>query len=464
MTVERPAATLPEIAGARALVYSLGIEGRDLARWLLAHGASVTIADSRSTAQLEAAGARPPEGVERTVRGELPDPRGFDLLAVSQSLLRTHPRLARARALGIPVLSQLALALRLCRARIAGITGSSGKSTTTTMAGAIAEAAAIDHLVGGNLGGSLLDRIEAAPKGSSVILEISHTQMQYTDRSPEIAAVTNVTPNHLDQFSWPEYVDLKRNLLRFQGEDDLAILNADDATSRELRADVRGRLAEVSLAGAVAGDGAWLDGGAIVSRWGGATERVLSASDLPLRGRHNLANATLAVATARALEIPTEAIARGLRRFRGLPHRLQVVGRAYGATWINDSVATSPERAVAALEAVREPSVLLLGGREKALPLETLWAAAAGRCRAIVCFGEAAVPFADAMAGAAATVVRVETLAEAVAAAARLAAEGDAVLLSPAGTSFDAYPRFEARGEAFAALVAALEGFEEAPS
>ncbi len=464
MTMEQPAATLPRFAGARALVYSLGIEGRDLARWLLARGASVTIADSRSDAQLEAAGARPPEGVERAGAGELPDPAGFDLLAVSQSLLRTHPALARARALGIPVLSQMALALRLCPARIAGITGSSGKSTTTAMVGAMAEAAAIDHLVGGNLGGSLLDRIEAAPAAASVILEISHTQLQYTEHSPEIAAVTNVTPNHLDQFSWPEYVDLKRNLLRFQGEGDLAILNADDEISRELYADVRGRLAEVSLAGPVAPDGAWLAGDAIVSRWGGPAEHVAAKSDLPLRGRHNLANATLAVAVARALDIPIEAIARGLRRFRGLPHRLQVVGRAYGATWINDSIATSPERTIAALEAVSEPAILLLGGREKALPLEPLRTATAGRCRAIVCFGEAAAPFADAMANAAETVARVETLAEAVAAAARLAAEGDAVLLSPAGTSFDAYPRFEARGEAFAALVAALEGFEEAPS
>ena len=462
MMVERTTTTtLPGIPGARALVYSLGIEGRDLARWLLARGASVAMADSRTVEQLDAAGAAAPEGVERTIRGELLDPRGFDLLAVSQSVLRNDPNVVRARELGIPVVSQMALALRLCRGRVVGITGSSGKSTTTALVGAMAESAGIEHLVGGNLGGSLLDRIEAVPEAATVILEISHTQLQYTDRSPAIAAVTNVTPNHLDQFSWPEYVDLKRGLLRYQDAEGLAILNADDDTSRALRTDVQGRLAEVSLAGPVPGDGAWLDGDAIVSRWGGAPETVAATGDLRMRGRHNVANAVMAVATARAMGLPPEAVADALQRFPGLPHRLQVVGRARGAIWIDDSIATSPERTVAALEAVSEPAILLLGGREKALPLEKLRAAAGERCHAAICFGEAATPFAEAMAGAVETVARVETLTEAVEAAAAIAREGDAVLLSPAGTSFDAYPRFEARGEAFAALVAALDGFEE---
>ena len=293
---------------------------------------------------------------------------------------------------------------------------------------------------------------------------MSHTQLQYTDRSPAIAAVTNVTPNHLDQFTWPEYVDLKRSILRYQATDALAILNADDETSRELRADVRGWLAEVSLAGAVGGDGAWLDGDAIMSRQGDTTEAIASAGDLRMRGRHNVANTVMAVAIAGAMGLRAPAIAEALRRFPGLPHRLQVVGRAHGAVWINDSIATSPERTLAALEAVSEQAILLLGGREKALPLEKLQAVAGERCRAVICFGEAATPFAQAMAGTVETVARVETLAEAVESAAAVAREGDAVLLSPAGTSFDAYPRFEERGEAFTALVRALNGFEEVPS
>ena len=177
---------------------------------------------------------------------------------------------------------------------------------------------------------------------------------------------------------------------------------------------MQGRLAEVSLAGPVPGDGAWLDGDTIVSRWGGAPETVAATGDLRMRGRHNVANAVMAVATARAMGLPPEAIADALRRFPGLPHRLQVVGRARGAIWIDDSIATSPERTVAALEAVSEPAILLLGGREKALPLEKLRAAAGERCHAAICFGEAATPFAEAMAGTVETVARVETLTEAV--------------------------------------------------
>ena len=461
MAIERSARkAIPDVAGARALVYSLGIEGRDLARWLMARGATVSISDSRSEVQLAAAGAKAPAGVERVITGEQLNPTGFDLLAVSQSVLRTDPGVLRARELRMPVVSQMGLALRLCRGRLIGITGSSGKSTTTAMVSAMAEAAGIDYVVGGNLGGSLLHRIEAVAPETAVILEISHTQLQYTERSPEIAAVTNVTPNHLDQFSWDDYVDLKRNLLRFQSPDDLAILNADDETSRTLREGVRGRLAEVSLEGPVVGDGAWLADGQISSRWGGQSEAVLGADELRVRGRHNLENTVMAVAVAAAAGLPAHAIAAGARGFGGLPHRLEVVGRANDATWINDSIATSPERTIAALKATAEPVLLLLGGREKALPLGALRSAVAERCRAVICFGEAGALFGEAMKGAADTVQQVETLDEAVALAAELVRAGDIVLLSPAGTSFDAYPRFEARGEAFATLVAGLDGFE----
>ena len=465
MLFERDTTTaFPEMANTRALVYSLGIEGRDLARWLLNQGATVWMSDSRTAEQLEIADAYPPEGVERTIRGELLDPKGFDLLAVSQSVLKNHPHVERARELGIPIISQMALALQLCRGQVVGITGSSGKSTTTALVGEMAEHAGIEHLVGGNLGGELLDRIEGVPETTKVILEISHTQLQYTDRSPAITATTNVTPNHLDQFSWPEYIDLKRNILRYQGRDDLAILNADDKISRDLRSNVRGQLAEISLERPISGNGAWLEGDEIMSRWGGSPRAVANVRDLRMPGRHNLANALMAVAIGEAMHLQMDSITTAIRSFPGLPHRLEVIGRAHGATWINDSIATSPERTVAALNAISEPTILLLGGREKSLPLERLNRAAANHCRGAICFGEASINFSAAMTDAVETVVEVETLAEAVEAAASMAQQGDAVLLAPAGTSVDAFPRFEARGEAFRALVRALEGFEEVSS
>jgi UDP-N-acetylmuramoylalanine--D-glutamate ligase len=451
---------IPEVEGKRVLVYSLGIEGRDLVRWLLDHGSRVTVSDTRSESQLAAAGAAAPDGVDELVVGQpLLDPEGFDLVAVSQSVLRHDAALARARALGVPITSQMRLFLQLCPGRVVGITGSSGKSTTTALLGAIARAAATEHVVGGNIGEALLGRLGEIHESTTVILEISHTQLQYTTRSPVVAAVTNVTPNHLDQFNWDEYVGLKRNILAFQGRDDVAILNRDDLTSRALTTSVRGRLAWTSLVGEVEGDGAWLSDGAILVRRGRWPREVMPASAVRLRGDHNLANIVMACALADAAGFPVEAMAAAAATFTGVAHRLEIAGRANGVTWVNDSIATSPERTMAGLRAFAEPVVLLLGGREKHLPLDGLQTLARDRCRAVVCFGEAGPLFAEAMRSAVATVELVSSLDDAVAAAARLALPGDVVLLSPAGTSFDAYPSFEVRGEAFRALAGALPGF-----
>lgn len=452
----------PDVRGKRVLVYSLGIEGRDLAGWALANEASVTISDTRTPEALAAAGAVAPDGVERVITGqELIDPQGFDLVAVSQSVLRYNPALLRARALGIPITSQMRLFLQLCRGRTVGITGSSGKSTTTALVGAMAAQSGIDSVMGGNIGEPLLQRLGEIGPNTTVILEISHTQLQYTDRSPGIAAVTNVTPNHLDQFSWDEYVGLKRNILNHQHRGDSAVLNADDPTSRALMADTRGRLVRTSIHSEPQGDGAWLDGPDIVVRGGNRVTAIIPRNEILLRGEHNLANVVMACAIANEAGFPVGAMARAIRSFRGVSHRLEIVGTALGATWINDSIATSPERTVAGLRAFTEPVVLLLGGRDKALPLEGLRELAAERCHTVICFGESAELFAAGVRDAVPDTRLVATLDDAVAAAATAVRPGDIVLMSPAGTSFDAYPNFEARGAAFRRLVANLPGFSE---
>ncbi len=449
-----------DVRGKRVLVYSLGIEGRDLARWMLGQGARVTISDTRSDTALAAAGAGAPEGLDRLVSGQdLLDPAGFDLVAVSQSVLRYNPALGRARELSIPITSQMRLFLQLCPGRVIGITGSSGKSTTTALVGAIAAETGLPFIVGGNIGEALLGRLDEITPETNVILEISHTQLQYTDRSPAIAAVTNITPNHLDQFSWDEYVGLKRNIIAHQRREDVAVLNADDHTSRALMASVRGRLVRTSTASEVEGDGAWLDHDAVVLRRGSRVVPAVKTADIRLRGAHNLANVVMACAIAAEAGFAPEAMARGVRAFQGVPHRLEIVGRANGAIWVNDSIATSPERTIAGLRAFHEPVVLLLGGREKNLPLDQLQDLARERCRAVICFGEAGPLFHEAMKGAVADARLVATMDDAVADAAMALQPGDVVLLSPAGTSFDAYPNFEARGEAFRRLVAALPGF-----
>lgn len=452
--------TAHDVRGKRVLVYSLGMEGRDLAGWMLAQGAAVTVSDTRTDAQLVAAGATAPDGVERVVTGQpLLEPDGFDLVAVSQSVLRTNPAVLRAKELGIPVTSQMQLFLQLSEASAIGITGSSGKSTTTSLVAAMARAAGLHPVVGGNLGEALLARLDEISTETTLILEISHTQLQYTDQSPRIAALTNVTPNHLDQFTWDEYVALKRHLFAYQNGTDIAVLNADDPVSREqVRPDISARVVEASMRGPVAGDGAWLEGDRLMARHEGDQHALIRRDEIPLRGEHNVANVVMACAIAGAAGFPADAISEGVRTFEGVPHRLEIVGSANGVTWVNDSIATTPERAMAGLRAFEEPVVLLLGGREKNLPLAELRELVGARCRAVVCFGEAAELFATGLASAVATET-VSTLDDAVARASGLAQPGDAVLLSPAGTSFDAYPSFEGRGEHFRRLVRALPGF-----
>ena len=226
-------------------------------------------------------------------------------------------------------------------------------------------------------------------------------------------------------------------------------------------ASAKGRLVQCSIRQEIPGPGAWVDGGDVVVRADSRVATVLPVADIRLRGEHNLANVVMACAIGAQAGWPVEAMARAVRGFTGVAHRLEIVGTANGATWINDSIATSPERTIAGLRAFTEPVVLLLGGRDKNLELDGLRELARTRCRAVICFGEAGDLFCGSMSGAVKDCTRVATLEDAVALAAARVEPGDVVLLSPAGTSFDAYPNFEVRGEAFRRLARALPGFEE---
>jgi len=450
-----------ELPGAAVAVYGLGIEGRDLARYLRGRGARVTAFDTRpaeavaeAIAELEALGCE-------TCTGEAPAPSlaaRFAALYASQSvLLHRDPFAGAFVATGKPISSMLREFLRRWPGPTLGVTGSSGKTTTTSLIAAMFAAAGVPHIVGGNLGAPLLAQLTRGEAGVWAVLEISHTQLQLFETPLNVAVVTNVTPNHLDQFSWEGYVRLKQRLVRPLRPTAVAVLNANDPVSYTFRtltaARVRpfaARPAETPAMYSIVDD--W-----IVERATG--ERVLQRDEIPLRGAHNLENVLAALAAARAAGLPLEACVRAIRSFAPVPHRLEHVATIAGIAWYNDSIATAPERTLAAIRAFDrgERLILLLGGREKKLPLSELVRACAERCRAVILFGEAEPVFAAAFAAepAAATlpVVRAGTLADAVEEAGKRAQPGDIVLLSPAGTSFDAYANFERRGEEFRALV-----------
>lgn len=451
-----------DFANKRVTVVGLGIEGVDLARYLSRRGALVTVSDSKPREKL---GERLHEVDSMGLRFALGSNRASDIadaeaVFISQGVPLDLPGVGRARERGVPIYSMMGLFMDLCPGPIVGITGSSGKTTTTALVGEMFEADERPVFVGGNIGVGLLEHLSSVRAYTWAVLEISHTQIQLVNGSPHVAAVLNITPNHLDRFSWDEYRRLKANILAHQNESDFAVLGYDDPECRALGGEVKGSLLWFSLTDAAPGDGVFVRGGWAVIRSGGRSERIFPLDSLRLRGRHNQANAVAAAAIATACGISPEAIACAVETFRGVPHRLELVAEVDGISYYNDSIATTPERSLAGIRSFDQPLVLLLGGRDKKLPLEELAAESMRRCRAVVLFGESAGKIESALreteTSGGATLRRVDGLADAVGAARSLAQPGDVVLLSPACTSYDAYESFERRGEHFRSLVRQL--------
>ncbi|MDP2950051.1 MAG: UDP-N-acetylmuramoyl-L-alanine--D-glutamate ligase [Chloroflexota bacterium] len=452
--------------GKRVTVVGLGIEGVDLVRFLHAQGARITVSDARPAerlqARLEQIAAIP---VHLSLGAN--DPRDMvttDIIFVSQGVPLDLPALAEARKRGVPLSSMFKLFLELCPGPVAGITGSSGKTTTTALVGEMFHRDGLPHFVGGNIGVGLLSHLGRLTSDTWVILEISHTQLQLLpERSPNVACVLNITPNHLDRFSWDDYRRLKGDILRHQKADDCAVLGYDDAEARALAQRAAGEALYFSLASDLPGDGSFLRDGWAVWRRRGREQKLFPFESLRLPGRHNWSNALAAAAVARACGVSPRAIAQAAAEFQGLPHRLEFVASLAGVDYYNDSIATTPERTLAALRSFSQPPLLLLGGRDKHLPLEELADEACRRCRGVVFFGESGPLLEEAVQRAAQDrpaadrprLVRVASLAEAVEASQALAQPGDVVLLSPACTSYDAYDNFEERGADFRRLLLA---------
>jgi len=477
--------------GLRATILGMARQGLAAARFLLQNGARVTLSDQRSPDQLATAmdaltrfsgdhGADQPRFVLGGHPISLLD--STDLLLLSGGVSPGIPLVQEARQRGIALSNDGELTLRHCPVPVIGITGSAGKTTTTTLTGLMLEAAGYRVHVGGNIGTPLIDRLEDILSGDKVVMELSSFQLELMDRGPAIAAVVNITPNHLDRHpSMSHYAGAKANILRYQERGDTAVLNADDdytgpwlATGRvhidagegqnEIYFPLLAETLGFSLEGEVSA-GAFLAGDRLVLRLPGHGGSVICHSgDVRLRGRHNLANVLAAACLSGAAGAPVEAMATVASTFGGVEHRLEVVREHNGVTWVNDSIATAPERTVAAIRSFTEPLVLLLGGRDKHLPWEECAAAIhSGHVRHVVLFGEAAELISDALVQyerkariEPISMLKAGDLPAAVAAANRLAHAGNVVLLAPGGTSFDAYEDFAVRGQHFRDLVEAL--------
>ncbi len=455
--------SVTSLRGKRVLVLGYGRQGRALARWLPTRGASVVVSDRAEIAPQR--DELPPGAEVRFVSGEQSPQllEGIDLVCLSGGVPPDAPIVRAAGERGIPTGNDAQLFLERCPAPVIGITGSAGKTTTTSLVAAMLREAGRRVWAGGNIGRVLLDDLERIGAGDAVVMELSSFQLELMTRSPQVAVVLNVTPNHLDRHGTMEaYAAAKARILAYQSAEDCAVLGRDDGGSRGLRRLVRGRAAWFSASGPPC-DGAWLAGGELWlgghSSPDGRPRRVCARVESPLRGAHNQLNLLAACAAAGAAGATPAALAAAIRDFRGVAHRLEPVREVGGVTWVNDSIATAPERVLAALRSYDAPLILLAGGKDKQLPWEDMLRLALRKSRCIIAFGHFGrqiLALARELGGPQAAASCVPDLEAAVALAAERARAGDVVLLSPGGTSYDAYRYFEERGAHFRRLVRAL--------
>ena len=449
------APALKEYHGRRVTVMGLGLFGGGVAaaRYFVAHGAHVTVTDLKTAASL-APSVKALEGLRITLHLGGHDPRDFtetDVVVVSPAVPKTSRFLRMAEQAGVGITSEMNLFLEACPAPIIGVTGSNGKSTTTGLLGAMLSPAGPTR-VGGNIGKSLLEEVEAIRPEERVVLELSSFQLEDAariGRSPHVAVVTCISENHLDRHGTMQaYIDAKKNVLRFQGASDWAVLNEDDAEVRTWGEEARGRVARYSARGPVE-RGVFAEGSTLVFRLGEGEERLDVGGRLRLRGRHNLSNVLAAATAARLLGATTEMIASAVGTFRALPHRLEPVGGKDGMVFIDDSKATTPLAARLAIEAFTEPVVLIAGGYDKHADPGPMVEAIRSGAKAVVLMGVTADALGAAIGEGATTVERAADMDDAVRRAVRLAGPGDVVLLSPGHASWDMFENYEDRGDQF---------------
>jgi len=453
------AAHAPRLEGLRVLVLGLGRSGRSAAKLLSAGGARILAADHGAGPAVEEGAAFVRAlGGETRLGGHPPElAREADLVVLSPGIPPSVPVVAEARRLGVPVWSEVELAFRFCRGRVVAVTGSNGKSTTTSMIGAVLRGAGIAGGTGGNLGTPFADLL-AEDSGAAVhAVEVSSFQLETIETfRAAVAIVVNLSPDHLDRYpSFDAYVAAKSRLLETQRGEDATVLNLDDPESARLSGSVRGRLFRFSTRKEVEA-GAFVRGGRLVVRTADGDAEILDASELPVPGEHNLANAAAAALACRLSGCSSDDIARGLRTFRALPHRLEFVATLGGVSFYNDSKATNLDAAARALRSFPPGRVhVILGGKDKGADWPSLAALVRERARRVLLVGEAA-PLVRSGLQRTVPLVDCETVPAAVRVGFEGAEPGDVVVLAPGCASFDQYRNFEERGRDFRRAVEEL--------
>lgn len=446
-----------DLKGKKVLVVGLGKSGLAAALFLRHRGAQVTVSDSRSAESLaQEIPALLEEGIMVEAGGHgLLTFRRQDLIVVSPGVPLETPELAQVKGFGLPVIGELELASCFLKGKILAITGSNGKTTTTSLVGEILKSANVPTLVGGNIGVPVVSLIEDSTPASWAVLEVSSFQLESTvEFRPAISVILNITPDHLDRHgSLENYARAKERIFAAQAGDDCLVLNADNARTAAAAARAKAHVYWFSIEHAV-GQGAWIESGWVVFRAkpDAPVEKILPLGGIPLKGDHNVENVLAAVAAARLAGAEPDAIRRAVESFKAVEHRLEYVATRNGVEYYNDSKATNVDATEKALSAFNGGIHLILGGKDKNSDYATLAPLLRERVRAVYTIGSAAEKIESQLRGIV-SLHSCHTLDKAVRAAAASAHPGEIVLLAPACSSFDQFENYEHRGRVFKELV-----------
>jgi UDP-N-acetylmuramoylalanine--D-glutamate ligase len=447
-----------DVANKRVLVVGLGKSGVASALFLKARGARVTVSDAKTQDELaEEIPVLLDQGIsvetgghgERTFRGQ-------DLIVVSPGVPVDAAPLVQARALGEAVIGEIELAAQFLAGQILAITGSNGKTTTTTLMGEILTSGGYRNVVGGNIGTPAISLVERTKPDMLVVLEISSFQLETIQTfRPKVAVVLNVTPDHLDRHrTFETYVNAKARIFENQQADDYAVLNADDAPCVQLAQRTKAqifwfsRLKEVQR-------GTYVSDGRIFFRDSRGQREIMLVSEIPLKGAHNVENVLAAVCSGALMGCEPRQISKAVRQFKAVEHRLEYVAAIRGVEYYNDSKATNVDATIKALESFPANIHLILGGKDKGSDYTVLNDLLRQRVKRVYTIGAAAAKI-ESQIKDAAEVVHAETLENAVKRAAASASPGDVVLLAPACASFDQFKSYEHRGRVFKEVVRGL--------
>jgi UDP-N-acetylmuramoylalanine--D-glutamate ligase len=451
-----------ELKGKKVLVVGLGKSGLAAAMFLRRRGAQVTVSDLRSA---DALSKEIPSLLDAGILVEagghgLLTFRRQDLIVVSPGVPLSTPELVQVRNLGLPIIGELELAARFLQGNVLAITGSNGKTTTTTLCGEIFAAAGLETLVAGNIGLPVIEVVAQSKPDAWSVLEVSSFQLETTQSfHPRIAVILNITPDHLDRHgTFENYRAMKEKIFANQTAEDSLILNGDDPVVQQAASRARSRIFWFSRSKIVR-SGAFIANGTIVFRGSEQADLipVVPIADIPLKGEHNVENVLAAVCAACVANIPAEVIARATASFHAVEHRLEFVTSIHGVDYYNDSKATNVDATAKAIAAFPGNIHLILGGKDKNSDYTQLNSLLRERVKVVYTIGSAAQKIEGQIVGVT-KVVHAETLEAAVDRAATQAEAGDVVLLAPACSSFDQFENYEQRGRVFKKAVMARSG------